>query len=495
MKGILPETIPSFNLPPDLLFGYVSVKAAQSVFGKAAKKQFPNFTKAYHAPAKTRGSVEKDLQKSGFNILEASPLGFAVSASPAAFEDITGGKIEMTERLVQAEGGCERYVTHVDITGSGQPDEICVGAVKSKKLPVDGIVIEQPMMCHQVWPSPQSPPSPKYHLRLPDDVARLLGAAPAHSAGIVGRDVSVAMVDTGQYQHPFFTANGYRVLTPIAMVPGTSPAADPIGHGTGESANIFALAPGCVLQPIRASNNGGALVASIAGFMRAKQLRPRVLTNSWGSDGPYPPSSGPSQAEQAFALEVMDAIEHGTTVIFSAGNGHFSVYPQIPGVISAGGAYVDANLSLRASTYSSGFTSPWFGGNTVPLVCGLVGMSPRAQYLMLPVQPACLLDIEESKTDQGEPGDGTASNDGWALFSGTSAAAPQLAGAAALLIGAKPSLTPRQIAEALAKTATDVVSGTCHSRFPNAAAAGPDAATGYGLINAGRALEYVIANF
>jgi subtilisin family serine protease len=44
--------------------------------------------------------------------------------------------------------------------------------------------------------------------------------------------------------------------------------------------------------------------------------------------------------------------------------------------------------------------------------------------------------------DQGNAGDGTPPNDGWSLFSGTSAAAPQIAGAAAVLLSAKPKLTP-----------------------------------------------------
>ena len=136
-------------------------------------------------------------------------------------------------------------------------------------------------------------------------------------------------------------------------------------------------------------------------------------------------------------------------MIFSTGNGHFSVEPQVPGVIAAGGVYASAGLDLQASTYASGYESPWFGGVQVPTVSGLVGMSPRASYIMLPIPPGCPIDTERAIAAAGDPADGTTANDGWALFSGTSAAAPQIAGAAALLRGVKKGATPQQVATAL----------------------------------------------
>lgn len=242
MNTILPQLTPSFDPVPEMLMGYVSVRGKASAFGHKTRK-WPTTSKSFHATSRDRKSVLRDLEKNGFKVIEESRLGFSVAAPPAAFEFLTGGKIEMKERLMAADAGCERYVTHVDITGAGQPDEICVGSVKSKKLPVDGVIIETPKATHQVWPPPQPPSSSKIHLKLPMDVARVLGASPAHSSGLIGKDVTVAMVDTGQYQHPFFAANGYRVNVPVAMVPGTNPAHDPAGHGTGQSANIFAVAP------------------------------------------------------------------------------------------------------------------------------------------------------------------------------------------------------------------------------------------------------------
>jgi subtilisin family serine protease len=374
-----------------------------------------------------------------------------------------------------------------------------VGTTKSKKLKVDGVVIEKPRFHHAVFPSPTPATSPKFHLRVPTDVAVFLNAIAAHQLGHRGQDILVAMPDSGQYRHPFFAANGYNVKPTISVVPNVNPAKDPVGHGTGESANIFAVAPDCVLQAIRASNDAGELVGAIAGFLRAKSLnpKPRIITNSWGGSLPFPPGPSPDSADLTWAAEIRDAVEQGILVVFSAGNSQFSIEAQVPGVLAAGGVYLDATGNLRASDYASGYESPWFGGVRVPTVSGLVGMRPRAQYLMLPVQPNCRLDRVESLPDPPVDltTDGTLPDDGWALFSGTSAAAPQLAGVAAWVLGAKPGLAPAQVIRAITSTAVDVVTGRCHPRFNNPAEPGVDLATGAGLANAAAAVQFARDNF
>ena len=282
------------------------------------------------------------------------------------------------------------------------------------------------------------------------------------------------------------------------MVPDTDWDVDPIGHGNGESANIFAVAPEVTLYPYRATDRWGNLVGALAGFMAAKSAtpRPHIMTNSWGGDGPFPPTGRPDPADWVLALEIADAIAQGIVVIFSAGNGQFSIEPQVPGVLAAGGVFVDHEGNLIASNYASGYESPWFPGVVVPTVCGLVGMTPRAQYLMLPVPPGSAIDAAESQPTVNDSGDGTTPADGWALFSGTSAAAPQLAGAAALLIEAVPGITPAQVVEALSQTARDVVQGQSHSRFSEPArSGGQDLATGYGLIDVSAAITHARAAY
>jgi subtilisin family serine protease len=495
--GLPLETVSDNDVPSNVV-GYVSVQGKESVFDGKTKRLHKSI-KAYHATKKDRDVTRRDLEASGFTILAESMLGISVSAPRGAYEEITGGTLETKELLLDIDADYTMYVTHIDIVGSRQPKTLGVGAPKSKKLKVDGVVVEKPRFYHAVFPSPTPPSSPKFHLRVPADVAVALNAVAAHQMGHRGEDILVAMTDTGQFRHPFFAANGYNVKPTISSVVGANPAKDPVGHGTGESANIFAVAPDSVLQAIRASNEAGDLVGAFSGFLRAKSLnpKPRIITNSWGGSLPFPPSSSPDPSDLTWAAEIRDGIEQGIVVIFSAGNGQFSIEPQVEGVLAAGGAFLDQTGNLRASDYASGYASPWFANVKVPTVSGLVGTRPRAQYIMLPVQPNCRLDRVQSLPDPPVDltSDGTLPDDGWALFSGTSAAAPQLAGVAALVLGAKPGLSPSQVIKAITSTAVDVVTGRCHPRFNHPAEPGPDLATGAGLADAKAAVQFALDNF
>jgi hypothetical protein len=383
-RNILPAITESDNPVPDKIIGYVSVRGKASVFDNP-KKGLLRSAKAYRAKQNDIDSVRRDLERSGFKILAESRLGLSVLGDAKQFEQLTGGEVRTVEKLAHAGGDVHEYVTHLDITGKNQPKTLGVGLPKSKSL-IDGIVLEMPRQFHAVFPSPIPLPSPKYHLNPPNDLAVLLGAVKAHQQGISGQDVTIAMPDTGWYRHPYFTANRYNIKTPIIAIPGTNPSQDPVGHGTAQSSNIFAVAPAIKLQPIRATDSAGNLVGPVTAFLKAKALAPQIITNSWCSDSQYPPTRGPDAADLSFAAEVIDAIENGILVIFAAGNGQFAVEPQIPGVLAAGGVYMDQNGIYRASDFASGYRSPWFGGVVVPTVCGLCGMQPRPQYLMLPVR-------------------------------------------------------------------------------------------------------------
>jgi hypothetical protein len=106
---------------------------------------------------------------------------------------------------------------------------------------------------------------------------------------------------------------------------------------------------------------------------------------------------------------------------------------------------------------------------------------------MLPVPEGCVLDADLAGGNHPN-GDETTGNDGWAAFSGTSAAAPQVAGVCALIKQACGKLTPAEIRDILMQTARDVTTGTNHPNFGNAAVAGPDTATGNGLVDAHKAV-------
>ena len=267
--------------------------------------------------------------------------------------------------------------------------------------------------------------------------------------------------------------------------PGTSdPGSDENGHGTGESANVFATAPDCTLKPVKAATASGALVNMTAAFNAAVALGPDIISNSWSADI----RSGPlSAADQARAAAVAAAWAAGIVVVFAAGNGHWGFPGQHPDVISVGGVAIDQAGALRASDYASGFDSEIYPGRRVPDVSGLVGLLPRAELIMLPIPPGCAIDRDLAGGTFPE-GDETEPDDGWAVFSGTSAACPQVAGVCALILQACPRLGPAEVRELLTTTARDVTTGTNHPNFGNEAVPGPDNATGAGLVDAQKAV-------
>jgi hypothetical protein len=65
-----------------------------------------------------------------------------------------------------------------------------------------------------------------------------------------------------------------------------------------------------------------------------------------------------------------------------------------------------------------------------------------------------------------------------------------VAGVCALLKQADPNLTPNDIKNLLKYTARDITTGT--NAHGKTAVAGPDGATGFGLVNAERAIEAIL---
>ena len=115
----------------------------------------------------------------------------------------------------------------------------------------------------------------------------------------------------------------------------------------------------------------------------------------------------------------------------------------------------------------------------MPDVCGLTGKAvnisgDKAPSIMLPVQAGAQLDAIAPSTGSD--------TDGWGLFSGTSAACPQIAGICALMLEKDPTLTPAEVKDKLIKSARDVTKGT--TRHGVTATNGPDLATGRGLADA-----------
>jgi subtilisin family serine protease len=418
------------------------------------------------------------LQAAGFQVVQVSSTTINIAGPPSLYERAFDCDLVADERPARKEEPGEGTATFVECVQTDQPGLIDTARTDFADV-LEGVALEEPR--YFMAADAYAPKVDYWHLEVPGDVAAACNAENAHRRGITGRGVHVVMTDTGHYAHPFFAARGYRVRPVVLGPAATDPDTDEVGHGTAESANVFALAPDADFTMVKMS-----FVNSIGAFNAAVALMPQIISNSWGSDK----KDGPlSAADNALAAAIAVATAEGILVVFSAGNGHFGFPGQHPDVLSAGGTYMTSDGGLRASDYASGFASSIYAGRDVPDLCGLVGMRPRAAYIMLPVQPGDEIDRGLGNGQPHPDGDMTAPDDGWAAISGTSAAAPQLAGAAALVRQACPRLGPHAVRELLVRTAVDVTAGRCYDRagMNHQGKAGTDLATGSGLVDADRA--------
>ena len=470
-------------LPPKI-YAQVSPRSISGISMFEGQEQIRSETVGnFFSEAEVVNAAVARLNEAGFEILQISPMTINIAGTPAQFRRAFKTNIVVEDRPV-IKGGAKKDVAQF----LDSPDTSLSGLIQTQGTAfedsIEGVAIEEPR--YPMAASMFAPLKSYWHLRVPGDVSLACNADRAHRAGITGKGVKVAMCDSGWFKHPYFVGRGYKAA-PVVLGPGAAnPLKDESGHGTGESANIFANAPDIDFMPVKMS-----FVNSTGAFNAAVGLGPNIITCSWGSHHP----SGPlSAADQVLAAAIAAAVASGIIVIFSAGNGHYGFPGMHPDVISAGGVFMNPNETLQASNYASSFPGNVYPGRACPDVCGLVGMKPKAIYIMLPLEPGDEIDVGNAGGTHPS-GDETTTSDGWAAFSGTSAAAPQLAGVAALIKQACPGLTPLQVRNIMKNTARDVTTGNSNSVqgtpiFPAAyaAAAGVDIATGHGLVDAHKAV-------
>ncbi len=434
----------------------------KSVFDPDAFPTVKNLD-AFRADQGRSAAAARKLANQGFQVDHIGEFSISASCAEGKFESFFGTRITETTPPKVARVQRDGYVMRAPVKGT--PFEV---------PETDGMneLIEKAYIQHDPIFFQERPIPPNnwgettWRLRVDTDVAQIMRASPVHRIGLTGAGVRVAMPDSGFYHHPYFIEQGYNFLS-VAAPDAIDHTTDTSGHGTGECANLFATAPGINFIGVKMNN-------PVLAFKAAVDLRPQVMTNSWGYSVDRPGTSMPNWL-RPLHLAVLDAVSRGITVCFSAGNGHFAFPGSMPEVISVGGVYVNQQLQYSATRYASGFSSTWFVGRDTPDICGLVGIPPQADYIILPVQRNAALER---------------GNTGWGAFSGTSAASPMVAGVCALLKEANPDLTPDEIKSILKFTARDITQG--RNAHNNLAVAGPDAATGYGLVDAERAMGAVL---
>ncbi len=466
-EGTLPRTIYAQASPRSV--GGVSLFDATAPVTSGTVAEFRS----------TREMVEKateKLRRAGFRVLDASGPTINIAGARSTYERVFKTTLRAEERPVIKEGRRRDTATFVETEEPEMPGLIDTSRSSLADV-VEGVAIEEPRF-YFAGPSALAPRRRYWHLNVPGDVSLAVNADRVHRDGITGRGIKLVMADSGWFRHPYFVERGYRAA-PVELGPAASRREhDEIGHGTGESANAFAVAPDIEFTMVKMN-----FVNMTGAFNRAVALGPDVISCSWGDDQRRGPLSA---AQRALAASVAQAVASGIVVVFSAGNGHYGFPGQHPDVISAGGVYLKQDGSLRASNYSSGFVSNIYPRRRVPDVSGLVGQVPFAAYIMLPLEPEDLIDTDSSGGNH-PAGDETRRDDGWAAFSGTSAAAPQIAGVCALIKQACAGLSPSEVRGILRQTARDVEEGTNAHR--EQARPGYDLATGYGLVNAAAAVR------
>jgi subtilisin family serine protease len=261
----------------------------------------------------------------------------------------------------------------------------------------------------------------------------------------------VAVIDTGFAKHPYFTQRPYRIKR-LAAPDADSPEIDDHRHGTAVLANLVACAPEADVYAIKFDRMDWAVAFALA------IPDVRVISLSWVYEQPF------ALPEWMLVLEfliVFAVVTRGVTVIAATGFGNMgeTCPANMPTVISVGGVSIFVG-SRTAWDQTASFQSKAFRGRNAPDLCGV------ASQIRVPMPPV----------KKG-------GRYGWELRSGgTSCAAPQVAGIAALLIQKNRSLTPDDIRRVLVSNGTDIRLGVTFAK--DAAVAGPDLATGGGLVNA-----------
>ncbi|SCE93915.1 S8 family serine peptidase [Micromonospora mirobrigensis] len=298
-----------------------------------------------------------------------------------------------------------------------------------------------------------------------DDPVGGVYLAPARANGATGAGVTVAVLDTGITAHPDLAANvvpGYDFVSSAADArDGDGRDADPTDqgdwqepgdcgdqfrpsswHGTHVAGTIAArddragtvgVAPEARLQPVRVLGRCGgttadlvdAIVWASGGSLPGVPDNPtpaRVLNLSLGA---------PGSCDPATQAAVDAAVGRGVTVVVSAGN---------------------------ASADAAGFSPAGCAG--VVTVAASDGAGERAGYSNRGTAVELAApggDRERGVLSTVNTGRTVAEDAGYAAYAGTSMAAPHVAGAAALLLGARPDLSPDRLTELLRRTARPAV--------------------------------------
>ncbi|EIL94184.1 S8 family serine peptidase [Rhodanobacter spathiphylli] len=329
---------------------------------------------------------------------------------------------------------------------------------------------------------PSSPPPTTSNNQPPLDAQlALTNTYGAHSLGYTGVGVTIGVVDSGiMRNHPALAGRVRQELVYVDPSVNNTAIDDVVGHGTwvsqiaaGQAFDQFpgGIAPGASLVSARiisdvtpkddGSGKGNEVTAADADFF-AQTLNPalinagvQVMNNSWG--GIYWDTANAS-INQAFAQAYQPfVVQHGGLVVFAAGNdsrsdpSDIAALPSLAPQLEAGwlvAVAVDSNHPTQLASYSN--------------ACG------KAMSYCL-AAPGDVIVSDKDTVAGTKPT--------YWIVSGTSFAAPEVSGAAALVWQAFPYFSNDLVRQTLLGTADDL------------GAPGPDPVFGYGELNVGKAVR------
>ncbi|MEW5920092.1 MAG: S8 family serine peptidase [Bacillota bacterium] len=305
----------------------------------------------------------------------------------------------------------------------------------------------------------------------------LINAPSAWQEGITGKDIVVAIMDTGvDPSHPALQGK-YR-----GNLPGHSNATswfdvtaspekewggprDSYGHGTHMAGIILGGSP---LEPLGVAPGARWIGVNIFddGFTWDSHITqafqwllapggdpanaPHIINCSW--------ASRPEYVSDYLQWEILHRLEQaGIFVVFAAGNNGFegpgspASYPHA----FCAGALKKEGETIKAADFSSRGPVSWQGMNFIKPEITAPGTNIRSAWL----------------------------NGGYTVLDGTSTAAAHVSGSAALLLEARPGISPAEIGHRLKQTAR---------WFPSWSALGerPNGTYGYGLLDIAAAIRF-----
>jgi serine protease AprX len=290
-------------------------------------------------------------------------------------------------------------------------------------------------------------------------VAWATGADAVWSKGITGKGVGVALIDTGVARVEGLTGTNVVNGPDLSFESQDSNLrhVDRFGHGT-HLAGIIAgrnsmskdgfsgIAPGVKLTSIKVGVTNGAVdvsqaIAAIDWVVEHRKDDPknpiRVINLSYGTDGTQDYKVDPL----AFAVE--NAWRKGIVVVVAAGNGGVNAKLANPAydpyVLTVGATDTQNTADVRDDAIAA-FSSR--------------GTTARRVDVVAPGRSIASLRVPSSMLDLDHPG----ARSGSRFFrgSGTSQASAVVSGAVALMLQARPSLTPDAVKDLIKRSARAV---------------------------------------